>query len=62
MKYIIHKNSRYPQKNYSGPSWHMAGIKDRYKEFYDTLEEAQELAVKLTAVNGVGFSAVKLEE
>ena len=62
MKYIIHKNSRYPQKNYSGPSWYFAGIKDRYKESYDTYEEARELADKLSSVNGVGFTAAKLED
>lgn len=56
MKYVIHKNSRLPnKKSYSGPTWDKAGIRHLYKEQYDNKKEAIRCASCLVIFNPVGF-------
>lgn len=53
LKYFIHKSSRMAKSPYTGPACKNAGITPG-KE-YDTREEAQADADKLSEVNPAGF-------
>ena len=59
--WVIHKNSRMPGRvSYTGPTWERAGIREQYKEVYDSELKAKSLAYHLTLANpGVGFSVAK---
>jgi hypothetical protein len=64
MKYVVHKNSRLPgDVSYTGATLDIAGLRNEYKETYDSYEEALSFAKKLTPFNpGVGFDASPVEE
>lgn len=60
--YVIHKTTRLPgDASYSGATWDRAGIRDRYREKYDSKREATALAAKLTECNPVGFEVTRVE-
>lgn len=61
MTYIIHKNSRSPGfVSYSGITWDQAGLRNSYRETYETKEGAEFLAKKLSEANPVGFSVAEM--
>ena len=62
-KYIIHKSSRAPEAiSYSGPTWDMAGIRNRYRPQYDNKQDALYWCFILTITNPVGFKVAEVED
>lgn len=60
--YVIHKFSRAPdEESYSGPTWDHARIRHKYKEQYETYEEATLLAIQLSEFNPIGFLVTKVK-
>lgn len=59
--WVIYKNSRDPGRvSYTGPTWDRAGIREHYREVYDSELKAKSLAHHLTHANpGVGFSVAE---
>jgi hypothetical protein len=59
--YVIHKVTRIPtDKSYSGSTWDKANLRDRYKEQYESEEEALLLAKALEYDNPVGFAVARV--
>lgn len=61
--YIIVKSTRRVfAAAYRGPTWDAAGLRSRFKEKYQSREEAEQLAEALSQHNLVGFTVVEIKE
>lgn len=49
------------KESYFGPTWQQAHLWSRYKRRYDDMDEAQELADKLSKHNPAGFIVIEYQ-
>lgn len=60
-QYVIYKASRSPEKiSYSGPTWDDIGLRYAYATTYTDLAYAEELAIRLSKANHVGFRVAEM--
>ena len=58
MRFSIHKSTRFPAWPYCGPACEATGVEPG--KIYNSREEAEQDAARLTAHNPVGFSVFEI--